>query len=126
MHIYHRRDVEEPERTEEGEVIYPLFGPVVDRAAEKHSLAYVVIPPGKSSPLHYHLETEESYYILQGKGQLMVGDEKTTVGAGEAILIPPRRPHRIANGGDEDLAFLVVSVPPWQEEDMVVIGEEAS
>jgi len=123
MHIYHKRDVEKPVEMEEGEVIYPLFGAEVDEAAEKHSLAYVVIPPGKSSSFHYHVEAEESYTILKGQGQLVVGDEKRTVGAGDTILIPPRRPHQITSTGGEDLEFLVVSVPPWREEDMVVLDE---
>lgn len=124
MHIYHKQDVEMPVEMEEGEVIYPLFGAEVDDAAEKHSLAYVVIPPSKSSSFHYHVEAEESYYILKGEGHLMVGDEQRTVGAGDTILIPPRRAHQIRSSGEADLEFLVVSVPPWRETDVVVLEKD--
>ena len=37
-----------------GEIIYELIGKGIDNHTDLHSVAYVVIPPAKSSLLHYH------------------------------------------------------------------------
>ena len=115
MHVRHK-DQAEPITTSTGEVIYELVGRRVGRATERHSGAHVVIPPGKSSRLHYHPEAEESYFILKGRGRLRVGDEEAEVGAGQMILIPAPLPHKIACAGAEDLELLAVSVPAWEPE----------
>ncbi|MDY7078444.1 MAG: cupin domain-containing protein [Chloroflexota bacterium] len=114
MHIYHKDDVNSPLVTGQGEVIYELIGRTVGESTERHSLAYVVIPPGKSAPLHNHPEAEESYYILKGEAQMVLGDEEAIVGPGQAILIPPSSPHKISSIGEDDLELLAVCVPAWE------------
>ena len=100
--------------SEHGERIYELIGRGVGERTEWHSVAYVMIPAGKSSQLHYHPEAEESYYILQGKARMILGDEEATILPGQVVLIPPETPHKITNVGESDLAFLAVCVPAWE------------
>lgn len=114
MHIYHKKDIHSPAVTEHGEIIYELIGRAVGETTERHSVAYVTIPPGKSSLLHYHPEAEESYFILKGQARMILGDEEAIVGRGQIILIQPTKPHKIINIGEEDLEFLAICVPAWE------------
>lgn len=67
MHITSRGDVHTPITNPRGEIIDELVGTSLEAGgATRHSLAYVVIPPGKSSEAHYHKSSEETYTILKG------------------------------------------------------------
>ena len=96
-----------------GEVVYELIGRTVGEPTERHSLAYVVIPPGKASLLHTHPVAEESYYLLRGTARFVLADEVRILLPGEAVVIPPTQAHRIFNSGDTDLEFVAVCVPAW-------------
>jgi mannose-6-phosphate isomerase-like protein (cupin superfamily) len=104
----------EPIVSEHGEIIYELVGPNLGETTQRHSVAHVVIPPGKSSLLHYHPEAEESYHVLKGNAQIILGEEQEALTAGETILIPSPKPHKIINTGKEDLEFIAVCVPAWE------------
>jgi mannose-6-phosphate isomerase-like protein (cupin superfamily) len=104
-----------------GEMIHELIGSGVGDSTELHSVAYVIIPPDKSSLLHYHPLAEESYYFLKGKGTLVIEDEETTVFPGQAVLIRPTKRHKISNTGETDLEFLAVCVPAWKPTNTVFL-----
>src|SRR5207244_1711928 len=89
-----------------------------------HSLALVVIPPGKSSDAHYHKASEETYYILKGVGLMIVDKQQFRLQPGQACLINPFEIHRIFNDGDDDLEFLAVSAPAWISSDSFFTTEE--
>ena len=56
------KDIQNPLETETGEIIYELIGAAQnDGRKPNHSLARIIIPPGKSSSTHYHKISEESY-----------------------------------------------------------------
>jgi mannose-6-phosphate isomerase-like protein (cupin superfamily) len=114
MPFISRQDVDLPLVTDHGEVIYELIGRGAGQATERHSLAVVVLPPGKASLLHSHPEAEESYFILKGQARMAVGEEEATMAPGQAVLIQPRTPHKITNIGREDLEFLAICVPAWE------------
>jgi mannose-6-phosphate isomerase-like protein (cupin superfamily) len=114
MHIYHKQDVHSPLVTEHGEIIYELIGRQVGETTERHSVAFVVLPPGKSSRLHYHPETEESYFVLRGQARMILGEEEAIVQPGQIVLIQAPKPHKIINIGEEDLEFLAFCVPAWE------------
>lgn len=100
--------------SEHGETVYELIGPNAGDPAKRHSLAYVEILPGKSSLLHYHPDAEESYYILEGQAEIIIDDEQETIEAGESVLIPSPKKHKIINNGNEPLKFIAVCVPAWE------------
>lgn len=94
--------------------------PLVDRTTssiERCSLAEETLPAGASVGRHHHLETEEIYYILQGSGQMTVGDEVRTVGAGDAIFIPRGHTHTLENTGPAPMTILLVCGPAYSYED---------
>jgi mannose-6-phosphate isomerase-like protein (cupin superfamily) len=84
------------------------------------SLAEARLPPGKSTTLHLHLQTEEIYYILAGEALMQVGDERRSAGPGDAIAIPPNTLHQITNTGHETLTFLCCCAPAYEHDDTVL------
>ncbi len=125
MHLTTFNHSGDPIRTPSGEIIYELIGR--DKAhggVTRHSLAHVTIPPGKSSPRHYHQELEETYYILSGVGAMTINEQELDVLPGQAVLIEPGEVHQIYNKGGEDLVFLAVSAPAWTAEDHFEVNED--
>ena len=50
--------------------------PLVDRTTSEItqcSLAEEALPPGRAVTPHFHRETEEIYYVLEGRGEMTVG-----------------------------------------------------
>lgn len=81
--------------------------------AQKLGYNLTVLPPGKAAfPRHNHRVNEEMFFILEGEGEIRIGNERHKVRAGDAIACPPGGPetaHQIANTGEAELKFLAVS-----------------
>jgi mannose-6-phosphate isomerase-like protein (cupin superfamily) len=107
------------------EQIYEVVGRSVGSGSERHSVAHVVIPPGRYSRRHYHPVAEESYHILYGTGWVELDEEIRSLSAGESLLIPAGKIHKIANGSDDDLVFMVVCVPAWHVSNSVWLEDDA-
>jgi len=84
------------------------------------TLAEARLPEGACTAPHHHVETEEIYYILEGRGRMRVGQETREVGPGDAIAIPPGASHQIANSGKGILKFLCCCAPGYEHEDTVL------
>ncbi|MDF2589871.1 MAG: cupin [Anaerocolumna sp.] len=58
------------------------------------------LPPRKANyPYHYHLKTEEVYYIISGEGTLETPDKTIPISTGDVIVCPANESgaHRIMN-----------------------------
>jgi mannose-6-phosphate isomerase-like protein (cupin superfamily) len=108
------RENTKPILSEHGEIIHELIGRDGEQATDLHSVAHVILPPGKSSLSHFHPVAEESYYFLRGKGKIIIEDEEAVVLPGQAVLIPPTKRHKIISVGETDLEFIAVCVPAWE------------
>lgn len=92
---------------------------------QKQSLAEATLEPGSATTPHYHPQTEEIYYILQGAGFVRVGyGEGRTVSPGDCVAIAPGAPHQITNTHAEPLVFLCCCAPPYTHEDTVLIAPD--
>jgi mannose-6-phosphate isomerase-like protein (cupin superfamily) len=87
----------------------------------QQSLAEARLPPGARTTPHYHPQTEEIYYILEGRGRMTIGDQSCEVGPGDAIAIPPGAVHTIQNAGTAVLKFLCCCVPGYEDSDTVLL-----
>jgi mannose-6-phosphate isomerase-like protein (cupin superfamily) len=118
MRLINRKEIKKTIKNPLGEEIFEMIGADKDLGqAEKHSLAFVKIPPGKSSAKHWHKISEETYYITKGKGEMVVAGKRFDVKAGSAVFIKPPEKHMVRNTSSVDLEFVVVSAPPWNPED---------
>lgn len=60
---------------------------------------------------HQHDNIEQLYFILRGRGQLTIGDDKVDVRDGTAVYMPVNVPHQAFNDGEGWMEHLIVSCP---------------
>ncbi|MDO8873069.1 MAG: cupin domain-containing protein [Methanoregula sp.] len=85
------------------------------------SIAHAIILPGESALPHLLKKSTELYYILEGLGEMHIDNESAPVSPGQCILIPPQARQWIRNTGKENLVFLCIVVPKWQEIDEFLV-----
>lgn len=69
------------------------------------------VPPGKSERKHFHKNSRQYFYVLEGKATFEIEDRSMTIGEREGIEISPMIPHRLLNQSTNDLVFIVISAP---------------
>lgn len=71
------------------------------------------VAPGRTGyPFHSHRVNDELFYVLAGRGELRLGDERHPVQAGDVIGCPaggPASAHQLINTGREPLRYLALS-----------------
>lgn len=87
---------------------------------QRQSLAEARLSPGQSTTRHYHPQTEEIYYLLDGSGMMELNGETRTVGPGDCIAIPPGSKHQLTNTGSGPLILLCCCVPAYEHADTVL------
>ncbi len=60
---------------------------------------------------HQHDSIEQLYFVLRGRGQLTIGDDKVDVRDGTAVYMPVNVPHQAFNDGEGWMEHLIVSCP---------------
>ena len=76
------------------------------------SFGAVEIDPGKEIPVHRHKiadrYVEEGFFVLEGEGEVRVGDQSSPIRAGSfCVMSPAEGFHSIRNTGDEPLKFVM-------------------
>ena len=84
------------------------------------SLAEARLPAGASTQEHYHIKTEEIYYITHGAGRIRIEGETRDVKTGDTVAIPPGRKHKLWNIGNETLRLLCCCAPAYEHDDTVI------
>jgi len=74
-----------------------------------------IIKKGMANPRHCHPNCDEVLYLLKGKLEHSVGDEKVIIEAGDTLVVPAGVTHNAVNIGDED-ADMIVSYSSGQRE----------
>ncbi|KXV14486.1 cupin [Caballeronia megalochromosomata] len=81
--------------------------------AKKLGYSLIVLEPGKRAfPFHHHRVNEEMFLVIEGEGEVRIGQEKHAIRAGDVIAGPPGGPdtaHQIVNTGARALRYLAVS-----------------
>ncbi|KGI78403.1 cupin domain-containing protein [Oleiagrimonas soli] len=90
------------------------WGEIASRiGARKLGYNLTVVAPGKRNcPFHSHRSEEEMFFVLQGRGELRLGDARYPLRKGDIVACPPGGPetaHQIINTGDTELHYLAVS-----------------
>jgi mannose-6-phosphate isomerase-like protein (cupin superfamily) len=86
----------------------------------QQSLAEARLPVGGSTQEHYHVRTEEIYYVTHGTGRMRLEGEVRDVKAGDAIAIPPGCKHKLWNTGAETLRLLCCCAPAYEHGDTII------
>jgi mannose-6-phosphate isomerase-like protein (cupin superfamily) len=85
------------------------------------SVARARLAPNTQTKLHKLNKTIERYIILQGQGDVMLGNAEMeysvkSVKSNDVVIIPENHPQAIKNTGDSDLIFLVICTPRFKVE----------
>ena len=99
----------EPFTTKDGSTIRELHH------TGAQSLAEARLETGRATERHYHAQTEEIYFLLEGTGEIELDGERRRVEPGDAVLIPPGTWHQIT--AVDALRFLCCCAPPYAHED---------
>jgi mannose-6-phosphate isomerase-like protein (cupin superfamily) len=71
----------------------------------------------RDSQLHYHKNTAEVYYILQGTGRMELNAERVEVRPGSVIRIDPGTRHRLEGLNGQEVTTVVVAIPAFDPND---------
>ena len=74
--------------------------------------------------LHYHILSEETVYIIKGRGIMTVGKEIRPIQPGDIIAIPRGVAHGVENRSPEPLVALSVMSPPFDGKDRIFVESE--
>lgn len=69
------------------------------------TMSELTLKPGAVLPRHVHV-VEEAFFVVEGTGEAVAGEESEKVAAGAAILAPAGVPHGFRNTGDQDLRII--------------------
>lgn len=81
--------------------------------AQKLGYNITAVPPGKRAfPFHNHRVNEEMFFVLQGTGEIRIGESTYPIRPGDIIACPAgakETAHQIINTGTDELRYLAVS-----------------
>jgi mannose-6-phosphate isomerase-like protein (cupin superfamily) len=89
--------------------------------AEHFALGYVTLEPDGGQVPWHNQEQEEVYFVLEGTGEMCLGEERMVLRGGEAVFIPPGVFHQLTNVGAEPLRMIYCYGPAgdvehWRQE----------
>jgi uncharacterized cupin superfamily protein len=81
--------------------------------AQKLGYNLTAVPPGKRAfPFHNHHVNEEMFFVLDGEGEVRIGEARFAIRSGDIIACPPggkEVAHQIINTGSVELKYIAVS-----------------
>lgn len=103
MNIIHPKDVpigETPHKVD----VRKLFD------SEHVQVVQITLKPGEALKKHI-TPVDVTFYMLEGKGVVEIGDEKAEVGPNTLVESPKKIPHTWYNESNVDCTFLVIKTP---------------
>lgn len=84
------------------------------------SSSFLIIIP-KEVKAHYHADHTEQVIILSGEADMMLGEQKLHIKAGDVIIIPKATKHSVMVTSTEPLKIISVQAPYFDGTDRVMI-----
>jgi quercetin dioxygenase-like cupin family protein len=81
-------------------------------------------PGGFEPPLHRHREMAEALYLLSGRLDLQVGDDRRIAGPGTFVGIPAGAAHTMSVAGEEPVRMLMILSNPARANQMFEVMEQ--
>lgn len=82
--------------------------------------ATIAIQAG-NAPKHYHAKSDEIQYIIEGTGQMWLGNERRDIKPGTLIVIPKGTAHSGTIVTSGPIKALAIKIPPQANGDVVVV-----
>ena len=81
--------------------------------SERVTITEVHLEIGASQPRHKHDTSEQIWYAVQGKGKLLLANDKEMLfTAGDVVRFEENDIHGLLNNGDTELIYISVTSPP--------------
>lgn len=84
-----------------------------------------VVPQGGGPPPHVHSREDESFYVVSGSLEILLGDKTYQAKRGDFVFIPRGTVHRFKNVGSDTAMQLVTFVPAGMEKFFQEVFPEA-
>ena len=88
------------------------------QTSRKSQIATMTLAPGKSSGPkgNEHPRSEQVLFVVEGEILAELGDERTMLRKGDAVIVPAGLPHRFTNhGGSPAVTFNVYAPPAYND-----------
>jgi len=95
-----------------------LLSPVLTPKLKSIAAGLTLLPPGGSSDFANHIEGE-MFFVISGRGHIVVGDEEKDLVPGTAVWVPPGIDHQLVNSSNDYLKILWVLSPPGREAELL-------
>jgi mannose-6-phosphate isomerase-like protein (cupin superfamily) len=82
--------------------------------------ATIAIQAG-NAPKHYHAKSDEIQYIIEGTGQMWLGNERRDIKPGTLIVIPKGTAHSGTIVTSGPIKAIAIKIPPQANGDVVVV-----
>jgi len=69
------------------------------------------LEPGQVQKAHTHHDQDKFYFVVEGHGRFILGDEQQTASKGDVVWSPAGLLHGVENDGDGRLTLLVGIAP---------------
>ena len=77
--------------------------------SQRLNMGYTTIYPTGSTTGHAHEGIEETYFVISGKGLMIVGEDLFEIEQGDALYVPPGEFHTTYQRGNMPLVILWVT-----------------
>ena len=93
-----------PWRDPKKKVKYIFRGPNID-------WGIIIYEPGQKLGKHYHEDTEETFFILEGEPTFIINDEEVQTETGDALRVDKKVSHDIINKSKKSCKILFIKWP---------------
>ncbi len=98
-----------------------LVGGASPIQATNFAMGYVVLEPNGGQVPWHNQEQEEIYFVVEGEGEICIGDERRAISSGQAAYLPPTVFHQLTNTGDKPMTMIYCYGPSgdvahWKQE----------
>ena len=69
------------------------------------------VPPGGGPPPHIHSREDETFYLIEGQIEFLLGDKTFTAGPGDFVNVPRGTVHRFHNTGTKSARMVLTFTP---------------
>ena len=84
-------------------------------------LNWARLPENSSFAAHYHEDMQETFVILTGTVEMVVGEEEVELKAGDAIQIDHHEVHQMHNRSEHDVDYIVFGVSTEEGGNTIVV-----
>ena len=71
---------------------------------------HLAVPPSATLGYHRHDLQEEIYYVISGKGRVVLNGETAMIAAGDAVPVRLHEAHAFENSASDDLELMVIGI----------------